>query len=103
MSVFDLNAPTLHVQSRRPDGRFGPGNPGRPKGALGRSGKHLVRLMLADFESHHVELMQKLRYHYTREYMAMILSIMPEQEAEDHPLIELDPVAGAVPDAAGQP
>lgn len=50
-----------HEETRRPDGRFGPGNPGKPVGARHAISKHLVRALVADFAQNGQLLLQNLR------------------------------------------
>jgi hypothetical protein len=90
MSDDTLPIPT----GRTTDGRFGPGNPGKPPGARNRVRAQMSRILLADFVLHHPHVMAKLRYAHTLDYVKLMLAVSGAAEAElaedEAPLAPLD-------------
>ena len=73
---------------RRPDGRFGASNPGRPFGSRNRISKRVARTILKDFEAHQDELLPTLRRWFVPQYLQMVSRLLPRQPEEGGP--ELD-------------
>jgi len=64
-------------QWRRPDGRFGPGNPGRPFGSRNRVSRRVVRAILRDFEANQDELLPRLRRWFMPQYVQLVSRLLP--------------------------
>jgi hypothetical protein len=67
--------------ARHANGRFGPGNPGRPPGARGRASHKVVMSILEDFEANKARTLEFLRTCRAESYFATLLRLLP-------PLIE---------------
>jgi hypothetical protein len=63
-------------------GRFAPGNPGRPVGAVGKASARVSHAILADFETHQDELLPRLRKWFVPQYVALISRLLPRPAAE---------------------
>jgi hypothetical protein len=63
-------------------GRFAPGNPGRPVGAVGKASARVSHAILADFETHEDELLPRLRKWFVPQYVALISRLLPRPAAE---------------------
>ena len=70
---------------RGPDGRFGPGNPGRPLGARGRASRRVARAILSDFEANHDDLLPRLRRWFVPQYVQLVTRLLPRQSEGDAP------------------
>jgi hypothetical protein len=64
---------------RQESGRFGPGNPGRPPGARGRRGSHVVDAILDDFIANKDSALKNARYVNGPAYLNTILKLLPAQ------------------------
>lgn len=71
--------------TRGADGRFGPGNPGKPFGATNRAGRDAAGSFLADFEANRDEFLRNLREHFPVEYARTITRIMPKAVVAEEP------------------
>lgn len=63
-------------------GRFQPGNnggPGRPKGSRNKLGEAFVSDLLADWEQHGVEAIQKVRADEPGTYLKVVAGILPKE------------------------
>jgi hypothetical protein len=63
--------------ARHPNGRFGPGNPGRQIGSRNRVAHRVAMKILNDFEEHQDELLDLMRRRDTRTYVGMALKLIP--------------------------
>jgi hypothetical protein len=64
---------------RRPDGRFGPGNPGRPFGVRSHATRRAARAILKDFEAHQAELLPRLGEWFVPQYVQLVARLLPRQ------------------------
>ncbi len=64
---------------RRESGRFGPGNPGRPPGARGRRGSHVVDAILDDFIANKDSALESARFINGPAYLNTIVKLLPAQ------------------------
>ena len=65
--------------ARQVSGRFGPGNPGRPSGARGRRGSHVVDAILDDFIANKDSALQGARFMNGAAYLSTIVKLLPAQ------------------------
>lgn len=65
--------------SRDAKGRFGPGNPGKPKGARHALGEAFIQALHDDFDKHGVETIQKVRTEKPDAYVKVIASLLPKE------------------------
>jgi hypothetical protein len=75
--------------ARYPDGRFGPGNPGRRAGARNKMSHRAAMAILEDFEVHKDKLMEGMRYAHKVAYFTAMLQFVGrhlENGALDEPL-----------------
>ncbi|HEY1559319.1 MAG TPA: hypothetical protein VGF71_00350 [Caulobacteraceae bacterium] len=70
---------------RFPNGRFGPGNAGRPPGARNRVSRQLLVEIHKDFEAHKEELLGRLRSSYTPSYFSTLARLMPHMAQTETP------------------
>jgi hypothetical protein len=54
------------------NGRFLPGGPGRPPGALNRASTRVSLAILADFEANQADLLPRLRHWFAPQYVALV-------------------------------
>lgn len=64
---------------RQGDGRFGLGNPGKPKGARHKLGEAFIGAMLTDFEAHGAAAIIKVRESDPSTYIRTIAGILPKE------------------------
>ena len=64
---------------RHEGGRFGPGNPGRPSGARGRRGSHVVDAILDDFIANKDSALKSARFINGPAYLNTIVKLLPAQ------------------------
>jgi hypothetical protein len=67
---------------RGADGRFGPGNPGRPLGARGRASRRVARAILSDFEANQEDLLPRLRRWFVPQYVQLVTRLLPRQSED---------------------
>jgi hypothetical protein len=74
--------------SRYASGRFGPGNPGRPRGARGKLSRRIALGLLRHYERHEAEILERLSRGHFDQYMRLIGRMLPQapDEAELEPL-----------------
>ena len=60
-------------------GRFGPGNPGKPKGARHALGEAFVKALHDDFVKHGVETIAKVREDKPDAYVKVVASLLPKE------------------------
>lgn len=70
--------PALPSSSRQSNGRFGAGNPGRPRGARNRVAQRVAMAVLEDFEAHQHEIIPDLRTQRTPLYLRLVSSLLPK-------------------------
>ncbi len=65
--------------ARYPDGRFGPGNPGRPPGSKNRSiSDRLAALILADLEASPEGILAQLRHKSPTAFIQLCAQLLPK-------------------------
>ena len=64
---------------RHESGRFGPDNPGRPSGARGRRGSHVVDAILDDFIANKDSALKSARFINGPAYLNTIVKLLPAQ------------------------
>lgn len=64
---------------RQSDGRFGQGNPGKPKGARHKLGEAFIGALLADFGTHGVAAIVSVRESDPSTYVRTIAGILPKE------------------------
>lgn len=76
--------------ARDPKGRFGEGNPGRPKGARNKLGEAFVAALEADFNEHGVEAIKACREVDPTAYVRTIAGLLPKQvHITENPLSDM--------------
>ena len=70
---------------RHEGGRFGPGNPGRPSGARGRRGSHVVDAILDDFIANKDSALKSARFINGPAYLNTIVKLLPVQPSISGP------------------
>jgi len=60
-------------------GRFGPGNPGKPKGSRHALGEAFVKALHDDFVKHGVETIAKVREEKPDAYVKVVASLLPKE------------------------
>lgn len=68
--------------ARHADGRFGPGNPGRPRGARGKVSRRIALGLLAHYERHEAEILERLSRGHFDQYMRLIGRMLPQEPDE---------------------
>jgi hypothetical protein len=71
--------PATYDDTRQSNGRFGPGNPGKPAGARHRISQRVVTTILADFEKHQDKILRELRVGHIRQYVSLVSRLLPRQ------------------------
>ena len=71
--------------TRTSDGRFGPGNSGRPPGARNRMSKRVALGILSHFEANQEEVLARLSRWWLPEYVRMVGRLLPRVPDEDGP------------------
>lgn len=59
--------------------QFGPGNPGRPKGARNKLGEAFLNDMLDDWEKHGTAVIETVRAEKPDQYLKVVASILPKE------------------------
>ena len=75
--------------SRDANGRFLPGNGGRPRGARNWMSRRIVQGVLRHYEEHEAEILERMTRNYTGEFMRLvgrIAAIGPEDVLDLEPL-----------------
>ncbi len=72
-----MDANQLPAPWRDANGRFTPGNRGRPFGARNRVSKRVTLAILRDFETHQDEVLAKLRRWFIPQYVQMVSRLLP--------------------------
>ena len=81
-----MSAPAVaSLAIRYPNGRFGPGNPGRRAGARNRMSHRATMAILEDFELHREEVLEQLRRYNAPAYFAILVRLLERQLQVDAP------------------
>ena len=80
----DDHSPSAAVV-RHESGRFGPGNLGRPSGAQGRRGSHVVDAILDDFIANKDSALKGARFMNGAAYLNTIVKLLPAQPSIGSP------------------
>lgn len=64
---------------RGPDGRFLPGNPGKPIGARNKLAESVLDTFLADFREHGAAALVKVRTERPADYWRIAVALLPQQ------------------------
>jgi hypothetical protein len=70
------------LPARYPNGRFGPGNPGRPVGAISRSSQRAAIAILNHFEFNQEEFLHRVMRD-PRTYIRLLAHVLPRQVEVD--------------------
>jgi len=74
--------------ARYQNGRFGPGNPGRPLGSRNRMSKRIALGILSHYQANEAEILEKLNRFFFPEYIRLIGRMLPRPPAADAPDLE---------------
>ena len=74
--------------ARHVDGRFGPGNPGRPRGSRNRISGRIALGLLQHYAQHEAEILDRLRRHFFADYMRLIGRMLPRNAGPETPDVE---------------
>jgi hypothetical protein len=77
--------------ARHADGRFGPGNTGRPLGSRNRVSKRIALSLLNHYAEHEAEILDRLSRQHFIEYMRLIGRMLPRPPADGQPDLESMP------------
>jgi hypothetical protein len=66
-------------RERDSQGRFAPGNAGRPVGSRNRLSQRVLRTLLTDFETHQHEVLHRMRHSFAPAYLSIIARVLPRQ------------------------
>jgi hypothetical protein len=82
---------------RHADGRFGPGNRGKPRGARGRMSRRVALSLLAYFENNEAMILDRMiGHHHLNGYMGLLGRLLPQGAENDGPdLAALEPQEAA--------
>jgi hypothetical protein len=70
---------TGEIGPRDDKGRFGPGNPGKPKGSRHALGEAFVKALHDDFVEHGEAVIQAVRTEKPDQYMKVVASLLPKE------------------------
>jgi hypothetical protein len=85
---------------RKPDGKFGPGNPGKPKGARGRAGKAEIDRLRARSEKVWAVIDQRLAENCVKTALFLASRMLPDVRSIELDSVQPEDVAEAI--AAGE-
>ncbi|HEV2365180.1 MAG TPA: hypothetical protein VGS12_13395 [Caulobacteraceae bacterium] len=74
--------------SRYANGRFGPGNSGRPIGARNRATQQALLSIMDDFEANKRVVLQRMREYFTTDYLRILASLLPSRIEIAQPAFE---------------
>jgi hypothetical protein len=78
--------PPANQESRSPNGRFAPGNPGRRIGSRNRISRRVVLAVLNDFETHQHDILSRLRItRYLPAYVRLLTALLPRNLEIEEP------------------
>ena len=69
--------------ARGADGRFGPGNPGRPLGSRNRMSRRIALGLMHHYAAHESEILERLTRFYFADFVRLIGRMLPRGPAED--------------------
>jgi hypothetical protein len=69
--------------ARHANGRFGPGNSGRPRGARSRMSSKVALGLLQHYAEHEAEILKRLNQFHFSDYMRLIGRMLPQGPGED--------------------
>ena len=72
-----------------PGRRFGPGNPGRPKGSRNKLGEHFFKTLHDDFLQHGEEVIERVRKDDPSTYLKVVSGLMPKELEVKRPVEEM--------------
>jgi hypothetical protein len=78
MSDTDTDA-SPSQPARHANGLFGPGNAGRPRGSRNRASQRMAQAILADFEDHRKQTLERLRLFHVPQYVKLLSVLLPKQ------------------------
>lgn len=70
---------TAESGGRDAKGRFGPGNPGKPKGSRHKLGEAFIAALHDDFEANGVSTIQRVREERPQDYVKVVASLLPKE------------------------
>lgn len=76
------------VPARHANGRFGAGNPGRRAGARNRVSHRAAMAILADFELHKDEVLNRLRIYHAPAYFAILTRLLDRELQNEAPALD---------------
>ncbi|MBA3811183.1 MAG: hypothetical protein H0X27_05980 [Caulobacteraceae bacterium] len=76
--------------ARHPDGRFGPGNPGRPLGSRNQMSQRVAAAILADFEANKEQVFEGLRFAHLPAYFAFLARLADQGVESDRADLDAD-------------
>ena len=83
--------------ARYADGRFGPGNPGRPLGSRNRVAKRIALGLLHHYAAHEDDILERLERFHFPDYVRLISRLLPRAADDgDGPDLESMPHEDAV-------
>ena len=95
LSLDDTN-PTPRGPARHPNGQFGPGNPGKPRGSRNRMSKRIALSLMSHYHAHEEEFLERLSQFFFPEYVRLIGRMLPRDDPARAPELEsLDPAEQA--------
>ena len=75
--MYDAEGAPRPLVERTANGRFAPGNSGRPRGARNRVSQGLAQAVLADFQTHKDEILSRLRRDELVAYVKFVSRLLP--------------------------
>ena len=81
------DASATSLPARYPNGRFGPGNPGRHAGARGRMSHKAVIRILEDFDLHSPVLLDRMRKTFTPAYFEILCRLLEKTPPDEPPAV----------------
>ncbi len=79
---------------RDANGRFGPGNPGRPHGSRNRMSQRIALGLLRHYAEHEAEILARLSRGHFKDYMRLIGQMLPRDPDVDAPDLDGEPLGG---------
>jgi hypothetical protein len=74
--------------ARHPNGQFGPGNPGKPRGSRNRMSKRIALSLLGHYHAHEEEFLERLSQFFFPEYVRLIGRMLPRDDPSRAPELE---------------
>ena len=90
-----MNDASSRAVPRGAEGRFAPGNPGRPVGARNRMSRRIALGLLRHYALNEAEILARLTRGHFAEYMKLIGQMLPRGPDEDWPDLGALPPADA--------